>query len=333
MSYFEDIASLMAQGITDSREIAKRIGASRRHVRRIKQQLQHVELVPFNRPTVLTIDELLEDRKKRFSRLEAIEGDRKLISIPIKIKGPIAIAHIGDPHIDDDGTDIATLEKHINIINSTEGLFAATVGDMTNNWVGRLARLYGQQSTSSKEAWQLAEWLIGSTRWLYIIGGNHDLWSGDGDPLKWITQQHGALYEGNQARIELIFPNDRRIRINARHSFRGHSIWNPVHSVARAAQMGWRDHILTAGHKHISGYNVIKCPATGLLSHCIQIATYKKYDGYAKERGYSDLNISPCAVTIINPNAQDETDLVHVMWNMERAADYLNYLRQGLSSK
>ncbi len=124
-------------------------------------------------------------------------------------------------------------------------------------------------------------------------------------------------------RVELQLPSGRKIRINARHDFKGHSQWNPAHGVAKAAQMGWRDHILTCGYKHVSGYNVVKDPATGRLSHCIQVASYKKHDDYAQTAGFSDANISPCDTTIINPDAREENDLVHVFWNLERAAGFV----------
>jgi hypothetical protein len=145
----------------------------------------------------------------------------------VTIDGPIGIAHFGDPHVDDDGTNLPLLEAHLKIVNKTEGLFAGNVGDYTNNWIGRLARLWAQQSTSAKDAWQLCEWLIGACDWLYLIGGNHDAWSGDGDPLDWITSQAGALYEPHGARLGLELPAKRTIRINARHDFKGTACGTP----------------------------------------------------------------------------------------------------------
>ena len=55
--------------------------------------------------------------------------------------------------------------------------------------------------------------------------------------------------------------------------------------------MGWRDHVLTAGHTHVSGYQVLKDPSTGLISHAIRIASYKEMDRYAEEKGLPDQNI------------------------------------------
>ncbi|HDZ38409.1 MAG TPA: hypothetical protein ENH62_09015 [Marinobacter sp.] len=272
--------------------------------------------------------ELLERRKRQFLRKTEAEEARRLIEVRIKIKGPIGIAHFGDPHVDDDGTDLPKLEKHTQICRDTEGLFAANVGDLHNNWIGRLARLYGEQSTSAAEAWALVEWLMGSVDWLYLIGGNHDCWSGAGDPLKWITKHKGVIFEPWGARLNLVFPNGKQIRINARHDFTGHSMWNPAHGVAKAVQMGWRDHISTCGHKHISGYQLLKDPSSGLISHAIRVAGYKTYDRFAKERGLPNQNICPTTVTIIDPRFEDDDPrLITTLFDVEEASEFLTWKR------
>lgn len=275
----------------------------------------------------VSVEDLVEHRKRQFARKRAHEEARKLIRINVEIDGPIAIWHAGDPHVDDDGTDIEALERHTDLVRKTPGMFAANVGDTTNNWVGRLARLYAEQSTSAKQAWKLAEWFMGRCDWLYVIGGNHDCWSGAGDPLQWMTRQVGALYESSEARLALQFPGGREVRINARHDFSGSSQWNPAHGSMKAAQFGTHDHVLINGHKHTSGYGAIKCAQTGVISHCIQVASYKVFDRYARERNFRDQHISPCAVTVIDPDAS-EASTVQVFWEPEPAADYLAHLRK-----
>jgi len=247
--------------------------------------------------------------------------------VTVKLDGPIGILHVGDPHVDDDGTDIGALRRHTELVRQTRGLFAGNVGDTTNNWVGRLARLYADQSTGAKEAWALAEWLVGRCDWLYLVAGNHDAWSGAGDPLKWIARQQGALYHETNVRLGLNFPNGREVRINIRHDFAGHSMYNPAHGAMKAALMGVKDHVLVNGHKHVSGYGVIKDGNSGLIAHCIQVASYKVHDRYARERGFRDQHISPCAVTIIDPDAS-EASLVQMFWEPEHASEYLTWLRK-----
>lgn len=276
----------------------------------------------------IPVEDLIRLRCEHFDRKSAAEEARRLIPVNIKIRGPIGLCHVGDPHVDDDGCDFPRLLADIETIRDTEGMFGGNIGDLQNNWVGRLARLYGEQSTSAKQAWQLTEWLIKAVPWLYLVKGNHDLWSGAGDPIDWMRRGAPGVTEPWQVRFALRFPNGREVRVNARHDFAGHSMWNPVHGLGRAAQMGFRDHILVAGHRHTSGYMILKDPATGLLSHGIRVGGYKVYDHFAKTKGFPDANFAPSAVNIIDPDAADETQLVTTFFNVQEAAEYLKYKRR-----
>jgi hypothetical protein len=236
--------------------------------------------------------------------------------------------------LDDDGTDIDLVRAHVNLFNKTEGLLAVAIGDYSNNWVGRLARLYGQQSLSAAEAWVLVEWLVRSLPWLYLVGGNHDLWSGAGDPIQWMAKQARVQYQANGMRLGLTFPNGRTIRVNARHDFSGHSQWNTAHGPAKAAQMGWRDHILTCGHKHTSGYQVLRDPASGLLSHAIRVGSYKTFDRYAEEKGLPNQTFMTAPVTIIDPSEPDDSNrCITVIFDPEEGADYLTFKRKRWAKK
>ena len=332
--YFEAIDAIKTHGT--QRAAADAVGVPRETLRdRIKRGEQllykesefEIEELPEEIPPV---EEIIEKRKKEFDRKSAFTESRRLIDVKIKIDGPIGICHFGDPHVDDPGTDIEALENHTKIVRDTEGMFAGNIGDNQNLWVGRLARLYAEQSTTARESWALTEWLISdSCDWLYIIGGNHDCWAGSGDPLLWITRNQQGVFEYHGTRLGLRFPNGKKVRVNCRHDFKGHSQWNPVHGPSKAIQMGWRDHILTAGHKHISGAAILKCPATGLISHALRCAGYKKYDRYAEELGLPDQNISPCVITIIDPEYEDnDPRLINIFWDVEEAAEFLTFKRK-----
>ena len=275
-----------------------------------------------------------EYRQKQYDQKKISKDSKKLININIKINGPIGIAHFGDPHVDDDGTNIAEIYKLCDLINKTDGLFAGNLGDIQNNWIGRLSYLYGQQSTSAKESWRLTEHFVNSVEWLYLIAGNHDVWSGDGDPLDFIMRDHKGVYEKWGARLNLKFPNQKNIRINARHTWKGNSIWNTAHGVAKAAQMGWKDHILTCGHTHVSGYQVLKDPASGLITHALQVASFKIMDSYADKLGLDDKNIFNAPVTIIDPSYDDDDNrLITTIFNPYEAAEYLTWKRLRKSAQ
>ena len=279
-------------------------------------------------PEMMPVEDIISFRQKAYSQKKKAKESRTLVDIHINIDGPIGIAHFGDPHVDDDGTDLSQIIMYTDIINNTEGMFAGNLGDIQNNWVGRLSALYGQQSTSAKESWKLTEYFVNKLNWLYLVAGNHDVWSGDGDPLEFIMRDHKGLYERWGARMNLIFPNGKEITINARHTWKGNSMWNTAHGVAKAAQMGWKDHVLTCGHTHVSGYQVLKDPASGLISHALQVASFKIMDNYADKLGLDDKNIFNCPVTIIDPRYEDDDNrLITTIFNPEVASEYLKYLR------
>ena len=278
---------------------------------------------------LLPVEDLIARRKAQYAQKVKHEKSRQLIPVKIKIPGPIGILHFGDPHVDDDGTDLAMLERHMELCRTVDGLYGANIGDSTNNWVGRLGRLYGEQSTSAAEAWQLAEWFLQNVPWLYLIGGNHDAWSGTGDPIRWITAQAGSLYQDSECRLALTFPNKAVVRINARHDFAGHSMYNPVHGATKALHFGIRDHVAICGHKHVSGYGVLKDPDSGITMHAVQIASYKVHDRYAREKGFRDQHLSPCAVTVIDPSLPPtHPDLIKIFWDAHEGADYLTFKRK-----
>ena len=289
-----------------------------------------VEPLPDELPSA---EELIERRKTEFDRKDKFEKSRHLINVKVKIDGPIGVVHLGDPHIDDPGTDMELLEKNIEIINSDPAIFGACVGDLQNNWLwGRLVALHGQQSTTAAEAWVLVEWLVNSIDWLYIVGGNHDAWSGAGDPLNWITRTQVGVFEYHGARLNLQFPNGKAVRVNCRHDWPGHSQWNTSHGLSKAVMMGWRDHIVTAGHKHVSGYQILKDPSTGLISHAIRVASFKTHDRYAKEKGLMDQAISPSVMTVIDPTREDtDPGLVSVFHDLEQGAKFLKCIRENQS--
>lgn len=309
-------------------------GALERRIRRLKRQ--DVEARPVMEPPPsadLPIADLVADRKRRFEFRQKHEDARKLIPVNIKKAEPIGILHFGDPHVDDDGCDIALLEEHARLVRETPGLYGANVGDTTNNWVGRLAKLYAQQSTTAAEGWRLAEWFVEEVAdWLYLVGGNHDAWSGASDPMKWIAGQMGAFYQDSEVRIALRFPAQREVRVNCRHDFAGRSQYNPAHGPMKSLFFGVRDHIAIAGHTHESAYGVLKDPETSITMHAIRVSSYKVFDRYAREKGFRDQHLGPSCVTVIDPRLPaTHPGLVKVFWDPFEGAEFLTWTRSRKS--
>ena len=277
----------------------------------------------------LTAEDILAHKRRVFARHMDYEQARKLVTVAIKMNGPIGILHMGDLHLDDDSCDIAAVERDMDLVLSTPGLYAGQVGDVTNNWIRALAHLYGRQSTTAEQAWELARWFFGKmgSKMLYLVGGNHDAWSGDRDVLKFIAEQTRTTMEPRDIRMSFNFPGGRSITMNAKHSHKGGSMWNPAHGQMKFAQKGVRDNIIISGHKHQSGYGIVVSPTDHRLCHCIQLASYEAFSEYARANDLPGHFISPSVVTVIDPDATSETGLITVFHDTKAAAAFLTYLR------
>jgi hypothetical protein len=139
-----------------------------------------------------------------------------------------------------------------------------------------------------------------------------------------IAGASGNQYEMHGARIGLNLPNGRQLRINARHDHRGHSMWNPAHGSAKAAQLGPDDHIYVAGHKHTFA-NQWHRQASGVWSLALKVGAYKIIDPYAHEIGLAEQNL-PSVTTLVFPDA-DDAGFIELIRDVELAADLLTWLR------
>jgi hypothetical protein len=276
----------------------------------------------------LPLPDLIKHLTKRAELKIAHYDARRWIECPVLVDGPIGLAMIGDPHVDDDGCDWPTLNEHLDIFDKHPHILTAGLGDYSNNWVGRLAHLYADQGTTAKQAWQLVGWLIGRLRPFLLIKGNHDLWSGPGDPLDFMTTP-GTITSEWQARISLKFPNGAECRIISAHDFPGHSMWNDLHANQRKAKMsGARAHIYVAGHRHTWGCAEHEDPESNHVYWLARARGYKVIDSYAEQKGYLSQRHGHTITAIIDPDKFGTPGFVHCFSDLRDAADYLKWKRQ-----
>lgn len=279
------------------------------------------------------IDQLIKDRIEESRRAKNADTARDLVRIPLHLSGPVGILILGDPHVDDAGCDFELLAQHRQVIIDHPYILGASVGDYQNGWIGRLGALYGEQQTTSKEAWKLVEWLVSPVSWLFLIAGNHDLWAGSGDPLEWIAGQSGSLYEPHGVRIELHHPCGTTTRIHARHDFPGTSIYSQLHGPRREAIMGFRDDLIICGHKHTGAVETFVTP-DGNVCQIVRVSGYKVADSYAKQLGLKKHNIFPGALVIINPEEPNTSpNRIFTAPSVEKGVIILNALRADFESR
>lgn len=331
----ETLKAVIEQG--SNNKASQHLGKSRRTVdciintlykRYLKSDKKETPIIQFSEPpSGFDINEILRYKKKVFDKKIERKDYEKLINVDIKDDKPIAVCLIGDPHIDDDGCDIYALEDDLQTIAKTEGMFAGHVGDLTNNWVGRLARLYANQVTTAEHAIQLMEWMLNQCPNLFVINGNHDMWNQGADIINFLMRSASGINQSHGARIALNFPS-KQVRINARHTFKGHSMYHANQGGIKAQHFGGElDHVYVEGHKHIDGA-VLKVHPNQRIAWAFIVSGYKVIDDFADAHGFTEQRINPSLTIVINPKAPNEAELVKPFWDTKSAAQYLTYLRK-----
>lgn len=312
----------MYQDLKSYKKVGEQIGKSKDYVRRkIKV---YKPLTTEETPVEVLVQRRIEDfDRKKIARTEAA-----LIRSKVNIDGPFGITFFGDPHIDCDGTDIKKLLDDAKLVNDCPFLIPACLGDITNNWVGRLGHLYGQQSTSASDAITLAKHFVTSYGWMFVILGNHDCWTRPNSFLEWMSEHSDAIIKPYGVTIELETPSGRNVRIKASHHFNGGGgPKHPAQGVAKTAQNDLSADIYVAGHTHQSGYQFGWNPAKEGYWHAVRVGSYKVYDEYADAKWLTTSPVFNCATAIIDPEAQDPLNFIRWEWTPEEAIKRLTWMR------
>ena len=276
----------------------------------------------------ISIEEQLDIMESRFKREHEYQQAKKWMSYKVNIDGPIGIMWFGDPHIDDNGCNIPLLRKHIKICNDTVALYGANIGDTTNNWVGRLMRLFADQDTSQKTAQRLAKWFLleSGVDWILWLMGNHDLWN-EGDVILRGMNIHKIPIEDWGAKFKLVFPNGVEIKINAAHDHKGISQFNPLHGQQKAYLWGEPAHLFIAGHRHNWACMHQEDPEKGFTYWMARARGYKYIDHFSQIHGFPIQQEGAAILTVIDPYADTEAGKMYCFADVEKGAKFLTFLR------
>jgi hypothetical protein len=276
--------------------------------------------------------------RHRKAEFEAVK-DGGTFRTPHKVRlpddKPFCLVLLGDPHLDNPGTDLNLWDRWIGVLNRKQGVYGICLGDYLDNWFRALGHLYGGAQTTVDDAWTLLEGYIDQMgeNLLVSVSGNHDDW-GEVQALRMLMERNGVIHRRRGIRLDLRTPAGHSVTVGLRHRFTGHSQWNPAHAVTKAAQLGWKDDILAGGDKHISGKGYVRDPDSGRITHCYQVAAFKLFDEYAEEKGFLDKHISPAVALVIDPT-RPQTDPGRVVEFLDpvAAAAYVAALRAQPKTK
>jgi UDP-2,3-diacylglucosamine pyrophosphatase LpxH len=315
--------------------------SSRTYYRRLDQLTRDGYIVPWQESNEFTVpsldnpdmseEELVDHVTRRFETRRKATQQRNWMPLTFHKPGPLAISFLGDPHVDDNGCNWPRLREDLHTINETDGMYAASLGDASNNWVGRLSRLWASQETSARQAWQLVQWLLKATDWCLLVKGNHDLWlPNDVDPIEWLKVP-GTLTADWQARIEVRFPKGRKGRIWAAHDMPGHSQWNPLHAQVKRAKFSQEADLYISGHRHHWALAQNEDEWTNVVYWTARAKGYKTEDPYADRLGHGEQRHGQAITAVFEPEAVSDTSFMVCFANVQEAAEYLRWKRAKYS--
>jgi hypothetical protein len=271
-----------------------------------------------------------------FTRKQRYQDAVRWLPIRVNSSLPIGVAFVGDPHLDDAGTNWPLLQEHIGILARTEGMYAVGGNDVTNNWIGRLVRLYAEQNVSQARAITLLRYVLSECgiRWLIHIMGNHDAW-GDLKVIYRLLTELGsspnvpiAPVIDWSAKFQLEFPNGRTCKIWMAHDFPGNSQWNNLHGAQKAALMGEDAHIYVCAHKHSWALAHGEHEHRGNVYWLARARGYKYIDKYAHCLGFGSHRHGATIAAVIDPDAEGAAGFVKCFAELGEAAEYLTWKRE-----
>ena len=312
----------------------KRLGIAESTVRRRVQKAQADGFIlpwerEFTAPVLespdMSSDDLVDHVTRRFEQRRRASEQRKWIPLKFHKTGPLAVSFLGDPHVDDNGCNWTRLREDLHTINQTEGMYAASLGDASNNWVGRLSRLWASQETSGRQSWQLVQWLLQATDWCLLVKGNHDLWLPN-DADQWLKVP-GTLSQDWQARIELQFPKGRNAKVWAAHDMPGHSQWNPLHAQQKRAKFTQEADLYISGHRHHWALAQYEDEWTNVVYWTARAKGYKTEDSWAERLGHGEQRHGQAITAVFDPEAESDISYLVCFADVQEAAEYLEWKR------
>ena len=284
-----------------------------------EEEIVQFETLP---PSDIPINEILDileiRNEKRIENHEAKNWQK----ISMNTDKPVVVVFVGDPHLDDNGCNLKLLRQHIELMNRPD-VYAFNIGDTTNNWTGRLMKLYSEQDTSLETARRLIDWFLNDAgiRWLGWVTGNHDCWEHGSHIIKSMNRK-SILIEDWEAKVSVSFPSGLEVPIWLAHDFKGSSVTNKVHGAVKKAKELAKSCVFVAGHRHDWGYYTEELPTDGSVIHAFRVRGYKYLDHYSIVNGFSSSIHGASAAIVIDPRAKDFNSGIYGFTDIEKAIKF-----------
>ncbi|MCA9898598.1 MAG: hypothetical protein KC433_10445 [Anaerolineales bacterium] len=273
-------------------------------------------------------EEVWERAIRQNRRLKQKEQRKKEQVIAFE-RGPVCIVNFADLHCGNEGVDYERIDRELDIVLSTPGMYAGFIGDLLDNFIiGKLARLEMHSSFKITEEWAMVKRITkkAAPKMLWSVSGNHDYWTVMTSGIDYFREVHASLpqrvlYDDTEINVDMVV-GAHTYKWRLRHKWKGSSIYNDTHAVERAAKFDKGKHfdIGVMAHTHTSGLarQFNNGGKTGLAIIC---GAYKRYDKFANQVGFPQAN-EQCAVAIV----LDDQGGMTTFSNLETAAAYMRVI-------
>lgn len=281
----------------------------------------------------IPIEDIIGNMSTRFTKRLQHQKAKESREFHVPGTGPYAVVWFGDPHLDDDGCNWPKLQADIDEIKKRQNVYGASIGDVTNNWVGRLTRLYANQETSSKTAYKLAKWFMldAGIPWLIWILGNHDTWN-DGELVLREMSGNKIVMEDWMQMITMV-RDGKRFTTMAAHNFKGHSEINTSHGARKYALRSKPADLYVQGHLHhyemLHGTN----PEKEHMFWIARMAGYKTLDSYSRNLGHGAQTEGESIVAIFHTDPATPSERVQCYGNVEYGLRMFDKVRSDWEAK
>lgn len=278
----------------------------------------------------LPFDEWLDAKMKTFARKDARKKAEKWFRIKLSEDKPFAIVAFGDPHMDDDSCNWPQLKLDVDTVAGTPGMYGLNIGDVTNNWVGRLTKKYAAQDATIVQARRAAEAFFNDwgVHWLCHLVGNHDDWEHGAAILNLVKNRPEVPLLDWRAQFVLEFPKTgKRLLVDAAHDFKGKSQDNPLAGPAKAAIRQSPADLFLCGHQHHGSIMKMPIGGDGRVVGLGRASGYKAHDEYAWKNGFDDTDFCHAVVAVIDPNSDNMGRDLQLFDNVQLASEYLTFAR------
>lgn len=276
--------------------------------------------------------EIIDQLCKAFERKNARHKAKKWMPFKVNVKGPIGVCFYGDIHADNSGCDWPLLKYHLEAVAQTEYAYGVFMGDVLDNWIGRLEKFCKKHGITEEEAKEIVRWIAGGSGvdWLLWLIGNHDEWHDYHREIKSVCKNICQV-EDWRARFRFVFPNGREAKIDAAHDHKGHSQYNPLHGQQKVVYFEEMADIVIGAHKHYSALQKHQHPATGKVYWLARAAGYKAIDPYAEKLQFDSQTTGQSIFAVFEPDDKEET-WITCFDDVDKGIEYLKHRREVYES-